>query len=333
MCSRSCCRRTSQRGAKGRSRKSRPPSAPARQLSSAGILCAQPKTLRRFSLSIRASSEAQVNLGLAYQSLLDYSAASHYLSQALRERPNLPNVTSLWGWTTSSLASRKRRRPILTHALALDASSPDAHDAMALYCLTQENFQGAAEQYRKVADLDRQARGDNSDPAPISGSGGAPSPTGALVFTRSPRGHRFLGDMLYERARWDDAGREYEKALAIEPRQSGLHTLLGEVHLHTGKVWTMQKRSFAASSRWIRGSARLAGPGKCSGAKGRAAEALASAAAVWQGSAEFLKVHPTISRSRTRQGEGTSLYLPLAERAWGGSCQAFSARSSLPHYE
>src|SRR6202012_4942939 len=32
--------------------------------------------------------EAKVNLGLAYQSLLDYDAAVHYLAPALLERPN-----------------------------------------------------------------------------------------------------------------------------------------------------------------------------------------------------------------------------------------------------
>src|SRR5579871_6204259 len=33
--------------------------------------------------------EAKVNLGLAYQSLLDYDAAARNLAPALRERPNL----------------------------------------------------------------------------------------------------------------------------------------------------------------------------------------------------------------------------------------------------
>jgi Flp pilus assembly protein TadD len=42
--------------------------------------------------------------------------------------------------------------------------------------------------------------------------------------------------MLSERGRWEDAALEYNKALAIEPRQAGLHTLLGEAYLHAGKL-------------------------------------------------------------------------------------------------
>ncbi len=62
-------------------------------------------------------------------------------------------------------------------------------------------------------------------------------PIGALgLYPDSPWGHRFLGDMLLERDRWEDAAQEYKKALAIDPRQSGLHTLLGESYLHGGKV-------------------------------------------------------------------------------------------------
>src|SRR5215469_9055578 len=36
--------------------------------------------------------EAEVNLGLAYQSLLDYDSAARYLTHALRERPNLQGL-------------------------------------------------------------------------------------------------------------------------------------------------------------------------------------------------------------------------------------------------
>ena len=97
--------------------------------------------------------EAQVNLGLAYQSLLDYDAAVRYLAPALREQPNLPGLNVIVGLDYLKLGSPEKAAPYLRHALELEPSSPDAHDAMALYHLTQENFQGAAEQYRRVADL------------------------------------------------------------------------------------------------------------------------------------------------------------------------------------
>jgi Tfp pilus assembly protein PilF len=97
--------------------------------------------------------EAEVNLGLAYQSLLDYDSASRYLSSALRERPTLAGINVIVGMDYIKLGSPEKAAPYIRHALELDPSSIDAHDAMALYHLTQENFQGAAEQYRKLADL------------------------------------------------------------------------------------------------------------------------------------------------------------------------------------
>src|SRR4051812_22513843 len=97
--------------------------------------------------------EAEVNLGLAYQSLLDYEAAARYLAPALRERPNLAGLNVIVGLDYLKLGSPEKAAPYLRHALQLDPSSPDAHDAMALYHLTQEDFQGAAEQYRKLSDL------------------------------------------------------------------------------------------------------------------------------------------------------------------------------------
>src|SRR5262249_36681629 len=63
---------------------------------------------------------------------------------------------------------------------------------------------------------------------------------GARLYPDSAWGHRFLGDLLFERNRWDDAAREYRKALAIDPKQAGLHTALGQTCLHAGKLQDAQ---------------------------------------------------------------------------------------------
>jgi tetratricopeptide (TPR) repeat protein len=237
--------------------------------------------------------EAEANLGLAYQSLLDYEAAARCLSHALRERPNLLGLNIIVGMDYLKLGSPEKAVPYLQHALELDPSNPDAHDAMALYHLTQENFQGAAEQYRKVADL-------NSDKAEALFTIGHQyldlaarlAYRGARLYPESPWGHRFLGDMLFERGRWEDAAREYSKALAIEPRQSGLHTLLGETYLHTRKLEEAEtefRHELQLDSRYERAWLGLA---NIQLAKGQALEALASVAAVWQNSPEFLMSNP-----------------------------------------
>ena len=191
------------------------------------------------------------------------------------------------------LGSPEKAAPYLRRALELDPSSPDAHEGMALYYLTQENFQGAAEQYRKLADL-------NPDKAEALFKIGHQyldlavrlAYRGARLYPDSSWGHRFLGDMLSERDRWEDAAQEYKKALAIEPRQTGLHTLLGEAYLHTGKLEDAEtefRRELQLDSRYERAWLGLA---NLQLAKGQALEALASAAAVWQNSPEFLKSHP-----------------------------------------
>jgi tetratricopeptide (TPR) repeat protein len=236
--------------------------------------------------------EAEVNLGLAYQSLLDYDLAVRSLSHSLRERPNLIGLNVIVGMDYIKLGSPEKAAPYLHHALELNASSQDAHEAMALYYLTQDNVQGAAEQYRKVAGL-------NPDkPEALYKIGheyldlaARLAYRGARLYPESPWGHRFLGDTLLERNRWEDAEREYQKALAIEPKQSGLHTLIGESYLHDGKLDQAEsefRQELQLDSRYERAWIGLA---NIQLAKGQAVESLSSVSAVWQSSPEFLKSH------------------------------------------
>src|SRR6202042_2580450 len=78
----------------------------------------------------------------------------------------------------------------------------------------------------------------------------------------------------------------------IEPRQAGLHTLLGEAYLHTGKLddaETEFRHELALDGRYERAWLGLA---NLQLAKGQAIEALGSAATVWKNSPEYLKAHP-----------------------------------------
>jgi tetratricopeptide (TPR) repeat protein len=262
--------------------------------------------------------EAKVNLGLAYQSLLDYEAATRYLAPALRERPNLPGLNVLVGMDYLKLGSPDKAAPFLERALKLDPSSRDAHDAMALYDLTQENLQGAAEQYRRVADL-------NTDkPEALFKIGhqyldlaARLAYQGARRYPDSPWGHRFLGDMLLERNRWEDAAREYKKALAIAPRQPGLHTLLGEAWLHDGKLDDAEsefRQELQIDSRYEPAWLGLA---TVQLAKGQALEALASVNQVWKNSPEFLKAHPELLPAVFTEGTAQACISRLANQPEG----------------
>jgi len=110
------------------------------------------------------------------------------------------------------------------------------------YYLSQENFQAAAVEFRKIADLDSDKAGawfklghEYLDLAARLAY------RGARLYPESAWGHRFLGDILLQRNRGEDAVQEYRKALAVAPLQSGLHTLLGEAYSHTGKLEEAEK--------------------------------------------------------------------------------------------
>jgi tetratricopeptide (TPR) repeat protein len=237
--------------------------------------------------------EAEVNLGLSYQGLLQYDLAVRHLDKALRERPNLLSLNVVVGMDYIKLGSPEKARPFLERALKLDPSNRDAHEATALYHLSQENFRGAAVEFRQIATLD-------SDRAEAWFKLGHEyldlaarlAYTGARLYRESAWGHRFLGDILFQRNRWEDAAQEYRKALSIEPRQSGLHTLLGEAYLHAGKLEESETEFRLDLQLDSRNEVAWLGLANLQLAKGQISEALASVGKVWQISPEFLKLRP-----------------------------------------
>ncbi len=237
--------------------------------------------------------EAEVNLGLAYQGLLQYDLAVRHLDKALRARPNLLGLNVVVGMDYLKLGSPEKASPFLQRALRLDPSNRDAHEAMALYHLSQENFRGAAVEFRQIAALD-------SDKAEAWFKLGHEyldlaarlAYRGARLYRESAWGHRFLGDILFQRNRWEDAAQEYRKALAIEPGQSGLHTLIGEAYLHAGKLEESETEFHLDLELDSRNELAWLGLANLQLAKGQASEALASVGKVWQISPEFLKLRP-----------------------------------------
>jgi tetratricopeptide (TPR) repeat protein len=236
--------------------------------------------------------EAEVNLGLAYQSLLDYGAAARFLSHALQERPNLGGLNVIVGMDYIKLGSPEKAAPYLLRALELNPSSQDAHEAMALYDLTKDNVEGAAEQYRKATDLDP----DKPEALFKMGHeyldlGARLAYRGARLYPDSAWGHRFLGDTLLERNRWDGAAQQYQKALAIDPKQSGLHALVGESYLHDGKPDEAEaefRKELQLDSRYERAWLGLT---NIQLARAQAVDALRSVSEVWQSSPKFLQLH------------------------------------------
>ncbi len=187
--------------------------------------------------------EADVNLGLAYQSLFEYDLAVRYLSKGLSERPTLLGPAVIIGMDYLKLGSPEKAIPYLQQALKVDPANREATDALASAYLAQENFRSAAEQYNKIASLET----DKSEAYYKLGHeyldlAARLAYRGAHRYRDSAWGHRFLGDLLFQRERWEDALKEYRKALGIEPQQSGLHASLGLTSLHLQNLPEAEKQ-------------------------------------------------------------------------------------------
>jgi|SRR5579864_1333670 len=233
--------------------------------------------------------EGEVNLGLAYHSVGDYALAVQYLTQALAQKPNLLTPNVIVGMDYLKLGSQQKGLPFLQRALKLDPSNREAREALASYYLGEQNFRGAAEQFKQGATLDR----DKSEAWFKLGHeyldlAARLAYRGAHLYPDSAWGHRFLGDLLFERNRWDEAAQEYRKALNIDPRQPGLHTSLGHVYLHSGKLQESEaefRREIELDSRaelaWL-GLADLALK------QGQAPAGLEAVVKAWEISPEFL---------------------------------------------
>src|SRR5690349_8003982 len=233
--------------------------------------------------------EAEVNLGLAYQSLLEYDQAVRHLTKGLRERPNLVGPTVIVGMDYLKLGSPEKAVPYLQQALKLDPSNGDAAQALASAYLGQEDFRSAADEFREMAAM-------NSDKSEAWFQLGHEyldlsarlAFRGARLYPESAWGHRFLGDLLSQRNRWEDAAKEYQKALSTDPHQGGMHTALGQSYLHAGKLEEAEKEFRLELQLDSSNEPAWTGLANLQLAKGQAAEALVSLGRIWQISPEFL---------------------------------------------
>jgi tetratricopeptide (TPR) repeat protein len=245
--------------------------------------------------------EARINLGLVYHALGEYSHSASNLSIALRERPNLAGPAAILGIDYLKLGAPEKAIPVLQRALRLDPSNLEAHRALARCYLSKEDFRQAGEEYQQLASL-------NPDKADAWFRVGHDyldlaarlAFRGAQVYRDSPWGNRFLGDMLAQRDRWNDAAEEYLHSLAGDPKQPGLHTSLGQAYLHAGKLEKAEAEFRLELGLDRKYEQAWLGLAEAQLAKGQALAALDAVVKVWEISPEFLALErgfPTVTLS------------------------------------
>lgn len=246
--------------------------------------------------------EGQVNLGLAYQSLLDYESAIRYLTRALRQRPNLPAPNLIVGLDYLRSGAAAKATPFLKQAIKLDPSNREAHRALASAYLDQGDFRRAAEEFRQTST----STPDEAEALFKLGHdylelSARLAYRGAHLYRESAWGHRFLADLLFQRDRWESAAREYQKALGIDPRQNGLHTALGQAYLRAGKLEEAEAEFHREVELDPNNELAWLGLAEKHLATNRTSEAVEAVGKVWDISPEFLEVQhefPTIELSR-----------------------------------
>jgi len=245
--------------------------------------------------------QARVNLGLVYHALGDYSLAASNLSVALRQSPNLPGPTLILGIDYLKLGEPDKATPVIQHAVRMDPANLEGRRALARCYLAKADFRNTADEYRQLASMNPDKAGawykmghDYLDLAARLAY------RGSHLYRDSAWGHRFLGDNLFQRNRWRDAAEEYQRALALDPGQPGLHVSLGQAQLHAGKLDQAEAEFRLELQRDAQSEPAWLGLGEMQLVKGQAAAALEAVGKAWEVSPEYLALprgFPTVEIS------------------------------------
>jgi len=257
-------------------------------------------------------AEARVNLGLVYHALGEYNLAASNLSTALRQRPDLPGPTLILGIDYLKLGEPEKGIPLLQRALRLEPSNPEGRRALAMCYVSREDFHQAADEYRELASLNP----DKPDAWFQLGHDYVNLAAhlafrGAQVYRGSPWGNRFLGDMLAQRDRWNDAAEEYMHSLAGDPKQPGLHTSMGQAYLHAGKPEKAEAEFRLELELDRKNEPAWLGLAETQLAKGQATAALDAVEKVWEISPEFLALQRGFPSVELSQDAAKSLVAAL----------------------
>jgi tetratricopeptide (TPR) repeat protein len=218
----------------------------ARQLQSKGDLAG---AAAKYEAMLRIAPRllpAYNNLGSLYLQLGNYPKAIEMLERGLKVNPNLPSASALLGIAYFQSGDQRAARPHLEAAVR--ANPDDTNAAMFLAnCLTKlGEFHSAARTLEQLAQ--KQPR--NPQIFYLLGKVYIQLSESALakvneIDPNSVWAHQISSDMAEGFKNYDGAILEMKKALAIAPRQPGLHYKLGDLYRETGQ-WDAAFEEFSA---------------------------------------------------------------------------------------
>ncbi len=191
-------------------------------------------------------SPAYNNLGSLYLQLRNYPKAIEMLERGLKFNPNVPSTSALLGIAYFESGDQRAARPHLEAAVRANPGDTNASMFLA-NCLTKlGDFQAAA----RALELLSQQQPRNPQVWYLLGKVYIQLSESALarvneIDPSSVWAHQISSDIAEGFKNYDGAILEMKKAVAIAPRQPGLHYKLGDLYRETGQ-WDAAFGEFSA---------------------------------------------------------------------------------------
>jgi Flp pilus assembly protein TadD len=207
----------------------------------------------------KPSSAELVSVGQAYAVLGDDADADKWTLQALREDPKNAQAWYSLGRIRYTDQRFADAAACYKHVLELSPHNVKAQNNLGLAYEGQNRSAEAEAAYRQAIawqDAEPAAeggeqpllnlaiillhRGDTSQAEPLLVKA-------AQIAPKDPRIHEQLGHLYLQETRFDLAAKEFEQAIAEDPKNSGLHFLLGQAYKHLGRAQDAQAQFAAAA--------------------------------------------------------------------------------------
>src|SRR5882672_9218579 len=182
-------------------------------------------------------AEVHMNLGLVYQLQDRFSEAMTEFHRALKLKPGLAGANFFLGVDYCRLGEGAKAIPYLQTALQTEPHRPDIW----LWLATAQEISGELQSEVLTVRLALQSQPKDADLLYLLGHayerlGKQEVAHLEKVAPGSSRSEQLLAESYATSNEWPSAVIHFQNALAASPNRAGLHTELGEVLLHAGKL-------------------------------------------------------------------------------------------------